>query len=125
MEECKLTVKLYTGEEIPVMGQLYVDVRYQKNEFVNLRMVILKGHGVNILGREWLNKIKLNLNNVMTCSSVINEVNKLLDRKVILPKLNGLLVKYSGLFSEKLGKVNGFKARLNFKENATPKFMKA
>ena len=88
-------------------------------------MVVLKGNGVNFLGREWLIQIQLDWNNVMKCSSIISEVNKLLESNVITPKLEALKSKYSVLFSSKLGKVEGFQAKLNVKPNAIPKFMKA
>ena len=115
MEECKLPVESYTGEEIPVMGQLYVDVRHQQNKFVNLRMVILKGHGVNLVGREWLTKIKLNWNNVMTCSSsVINEVNKLLDRQSNLIEAKRVNGEIFGFILGEIGKSKGAQGQIEF-----------
>ena len=65
MKKCNLTVKSYTGEKIPVLGKLYVDVTHQNKKYVNLKMVVLKGNGVNLLGREWLNKIELDWNSVI------------------------------------------------------------
>ena len=40
-------------------------------------------------------------------------------------KLKSILDEYSSVFSKKLGKLVGFKAKLNVKENPVPKFMKA
>ena len=49
----------------------------------------------------------------------------MMDCKVVVPKLNELQLKHSALFSVKLGKVKGLKAKLNIKENAVQKFTKA
>ena len=63
METCKLNV----------LRQLHVNVTHENKQFSHLKTVVLKGSGVNLLGGEWLNQIRLNWNNLIRCSSHIND----------------------------------------------------
>lgn len=49
----------YTGEEIPAMGMIMVAVNYE-NQQHELPAVVVKSQGPNLLGRDWLQVIKLN-----------------------------------------------------------------
>ena len=103
---------------------LQVKVHHQQNEVENLYLYVFNGKGPNLLGRNWLNVIKLNWNNVIKTASS-ESLNNLEDSSKLSGELRILIDKHSSLFSDKLGKVNGFKAKLNVKENAVPRFMKA
>ena len=48
----------YTGEQLPVVGQLQVEESYQ-NQCAKLPLYVAKGHGPSLLGRDWLRQIKL------------------------------------------------------------------
>ena len=71
--------------------------------------------------------IQLNWNSVVGPSKVSTVYNT--EASGILTetqgKLKSLLDEYSAVFSKKLGKLVGFKAKLNVKENPVPKFAKA
>ena len=82
---------------------------HQQNEIENLNLYIFDGKGPNLLGRNWLNVIKLNWNNVIK-SSPNKEGPQLSD------ELGALIDKHSSLFSDKLGK-----AKLNVKEKRCSK----
>ena len=63
-----MKVKSYTGEKVPMFGMLKVKVCHQQNEIENLNLYVFNGKGPNLLGRNWLNVIKLNWNNVIKLS---------------------------------------------------------
>ena len=55
----KITLKTYTGETVPVRGIVTVTVKLNKQE-VKLPLYIVKGSQPALLGCTWLEKIKLN-----------------------------------------------------------------
>ena len=125
LQQCRMKVKSYTGEKVPMFGMLKVKVCHQQNEIENLNLYVFDGKGSNLLGRNWLNVIKLNWNNVIKLSPNKEWLNKVEEGTQLPDELRALIDKHSSLFSHKLGKDNGFKAKLNVKENAVPRFMKA
>ncbi len=54
------TVKLYTytGESIPILGSLEVRVDYHAQS-ETLPLIVVKGQGPSLLGRNWLQKLRL------------------------------------------------------------------
>ena len=56
----------YTGEQLPVVGQLQVEVSYQI-QCAKLPFYVVKGHGPNI-GRDWLRQIKLDWKSIRMVS---------------------------------------------------------
>ena len=107
-----------------MVGKLLVDVPHRQKEYCNLSLIVLEGKGVNLMGREWLNVIKVNWNAVFQTSVKANALNNI-DSTTAQNKLAVLKRRYPAVFSKELGKVNNFKAKLNIKENAVPKFRKA
>lgn len=102
----------YTGEKIEVIGAIDVDVEY-KNQKTKLNLLVVKGSGPSLLGRDWLQYIQLDwaqLNKVQTEHA---------------SKLEKLLNAHTALFTPGLGKIEGVKAKLYLKKNAKPKFLRA
>ena len=62
LQQCRMKVKSYTGEKVPMFGMLKVKVCHQQNEIENLNLYNFDGKGPNLLGRNWLDVIKLNWN---------------------------------------------------------------
>ena len=60
----------------------------------------MEGNGPNLLGRDWLQHLRINWSEV----SKVQSINK----------LNQLLEEYSDLFRDELGTVKNFKAHLKF-----------
>ena len=56
--ESSVTLKSYSGHAIPVVGEATVHVQYQTQQ-VNLPMVVTKGKGLALMGRDWFSKLKL------------------------------------------------------------------
>ena len=61
----------YTGEKIPVLGAVMVPVKYE-GQHKNLNALIVKGDGPNLLGRDWLEKIRLDWNTIFHVASETN-----------------------------------------------------
>lgn len=53
-----LTLSTYTGEAMPVLGQMVVEVSY--NQFRgHLHLYVVGGKGPPLMGRDWLRQIRL------------------------------------------------------------------
>ena len=101
----------YTGEWISVAGEVMVPVKYQDQQYC-LPAIVVKGPGPNLLGRDWLQVVKLNWQNIFK----IQEEN---------PQLQSILDAHGDVFSEGLGTLKGTTAKIYVDPEATPKFMKA
>ena len=101
----------YTGEQMAVAGEMAVEVS-QGEQREKLRLIVVEGDGPSLLGREWLEKIRLDWSAI--CKVVPDN-----------SKLGALLRKYQGVFEEGMGKMNTFTASLQMKPYAKPKFCKA
>ncbi len=87
LQESKVKLKTYTGSVIVVKGILEVKVQY-KYQNCNLNLVVVKGSGPSLLGRDWLKHIRLDwyqLNSVRVsedelCENVVSKHARLFDR---------------------------------------------
>ena len=59
LQASDVTLKSYSGHDIPVVGESTVHVRYNAQE-AHLPVIITKGDGVALMGRDWLSTLKLN-----------------------------------------------------------------
>ena len=79
-----------------------------------LCLYVVEGQGPGLMGREWLNEINLNwqeLNQAVETTNNVEPMNSEVGR---------LLQKYGNVFKEGLGVMNTFEARLQVKEGARP-----
>ena len=104
-------LKTYTGEPIPVVGEIEVGVQYN-SQALTARLVVVSTDGPALLGRDLLRKIKLDW----------SAVNRLSDAN---PALITLLDQHKAVFAEGLGTVKTNRAKLHLRSSATPKFCKA
>ena len=106
------------------MGIARVKVEYQgQKKHLNL-FVIEKGMST-LFGQSWLEKLQYNW----------RELRKVMKVGVVDPQkanshkdnvaLDDLLTKYETIFENRIGKVEGMKANLTFKEDPKPVFCKA
>ena len=115
----------YTGEEIKVVGVIQVPVEYNNQKEI-LKAIVVAGKAPNLLGRNWLEKIKLNWQEVFSTTSSSTHVNQDSDNASINDKnLSELLEKYSQVFEEGLGTFKATKAKIVVEGNASPKYCKA
>ena len=75
------------------------------------------------MGRNWLNTIKLDWNSVINPTNI--HIHNTEMSQSIATKVKSLLKKHATIFSDKLGKMKGFQAKLHMKDTAIPKFSKA
>ena len=102
LQSTQVKLHTYTGESIPVLGELSVNVTCQGTSHI-LPLLVVKEDGPSLIGRNWLAMIQL-------------DWKKLLD---------DLLHRHSSVFEDKLGTVKDLKVKLFVKENSLPKFFKA
>ena len=106
-------LKTYTGERIPVLGEVVVEVSYQQQNH-QLSLIVVKGKGHNLFGRDWLmHFIKLDWKTI--------GLTTLENAKA---RVNVLLKKYEEMFSGIQGAMKHFSAKLNVKEDVRPIFLK-
>ncbi|CAB4036155.1 Hypothetical predicted protein [Paramuricea clavata] len=114
LKESKVRLNTYTGEQVKVLGQLETSVKYEDQEGV-WPLLVITGKGPNLIGRNWLQKIKINWKNLF----------QLKEDKNTSVKVNKLLEKYEKVFHEELGTFSGPKAKIYVAEDASPKYYKA
>nr|XP_023990507.1 uncharacterized protein K02A2.6-like [Salvelinus alpinus] len=119
LKECPLqpaSIRLssYTGDTIPVLGQIQVPVRYEGKEWT-LPLVIVKGEKSALLGRNWLQKIKLNWGEIFSLRK---------DKPVSQATLTNMLEKHKELFKDGYGEIQDFTAKVRVREGTKPIFHK-
>ena len=63
----KIKLKAYNGVRIPVYGEVHLPVVYEQQELV-LPLIVVDGDGPPLLGRNWLEQLKLNWRNIFHMS---------------------------------------------------------
>lgn len=110
-----IVLKTYTGEVLNVVGELPVKVQYRDQGPLSLSLVVVKGTGPCLFGRNWLRVIKLDW----------QYINAVTMEEGSGRNLNSLLNKYSAVFREELGTITPYKVQLHVRESAKPKFCRA
>ena len=109
LQSSNIKLKAYTGEQMPVVGQMPVPVQYGK-QTAELVLIVVAGDGPSLLGRSWLQKLRLDWKTIGTVAA-----EKPSD-------LNQLLAK---IFRDELGMIQPLTAKLHVRSDAVPKFCKA
>ncbi len=102
----KLTT--YTGEDVPVAGAITVKVYYNAQEKV-LDLLVVRGNGPSLLGRDWLRVLQLDWAHLHQLNKASEKWQEVVDR-------------HADVFQEKLGRVQGVKAKIHVDPKAQPKF---
>ena len=106
-----LLLKTYTEEQIPLVGNIHVHVKYGSQE-AKLVLVVIQGDAPTLLGHNWLKYIKLDWNKITAIHSIKPELWKVLSQK------------HEALFQDDLSTVSSYQATLNLKPDVTPNFFK-
>ena len=103
-------LQTHTGERIPVLGSLQVDISHN-SQTKQFSLLVVKGQGPALLGRDWMNVLTLDWHTIH-CMQNNQELGKLLQ-------------KHRALFLDELGKLEGVKVKLHVDTTTNPKFCKA
>ena len=103
----------YTGENIPVLGEVMVPVRYEQQQ-QKLPALVVRSQGPNLFGRNWMEAVKLNWDAIFC-----------VDNGNIHSKLKQVLEAHKDVFNPELGTLKGMKAKIYLNEGAQPKYVKA
>ena len=87
-------LKTYIGEQLTVKGVIDVKVQY-KDQREQLQLVVARGNGPSLFGRDWL--IKLQLDWTQLCAN----------HACYSLSLQGILDEYTTVFSSDLGTLKG------------------
>lgn len=108
LDKTEVRLQSYSKETIPVLGSTQVSVCYD-NQVAQLPLIVVKGTGPTLLGRNWLLKIQLNWAKLYYASN---------------SDLQSIVDKYSAVFEEGLGTYKGYQAKIHVDPNANPRFFK-
>ena len=101
-------LRTYTGEKLIILGRISVRACY-KGQAAQLSLLVVKGDGPSLMGRDWLCKLKPDLSVFRTFArSGLQEV----------------LDKHAALFKEELGLVKGLTVKFRVDSNVRPIFCK-
>ena len=104
-----VTLHSYSGEAIPVLGTVDVVVRHNDQE-ATLPLLVVKGEGPSLVGRNWLRVLRLNWHEIFWLHNV---------------SLKEVLQKHRVVFERGLGRATGYEAKILINPDATPRFCKA
>ena len=124
LRRSNLRLKSYSGDLIPVIGEMDANVTYEGKTY-QLPLVVAKGENVPLLGRNWLTHIKLNWSQIFAASSQPSQPPPSSKYSMKDPQaLESLLDKYKEVFTPGQGTIKDFKAHIKVKPGTTPKFYK-
>ena len=112
LQESQVLLKTYSGEQLPVVSEVRVQVQYEQ-QIQDLVLTVVAGEGPCLLGRNWLQHLKLNWRDIKAVS------------QHAVGSLDYLLDKYGDLFVDELGTIKSFSAKLHVNPQDKPKFYKA
>ncbi len=107
---CESPIKLrtYTGESIPISGAVNVNIAYG-NQTAEAHLLVVKGTGPSLLGRDWLSKIKLNWGEIRLIKRLCAE---------------DVVARYPDVFKDELDTLRYTAVKLCVEPNAVPRFFK-
>ena len=105
LQKVSIGLKTYTGESIPVLGEIVVEVKYQEQSH-QLSLIVVKGKGHNLFGRDLLMHFQLDWK---TIGLAILGNSK--------AKVDVLLKKYENVFDGEKGTMKHFHAKLHVKKD--------
>ena len=87
LQQATTVLRTYSGEQLNVCGCMNVEVVYGHQQ-LTLPLLVIKGNGPSLLGRDWLSELKLNWREINTLMGV---------------KLDEILAQHKEVFQEGLG----------------------
>ena len=106
LKPSSIILKTYTGEQIPVKGEMSVTVHYGQQTYANLKLLVVQGIGPSLMGRDWLRVVRLDWCNIAKVTSSAPSAANLAS------KVAALQDRYQEVFTETLGTITPFLAKL-------------
>nr|XP_055061179.1 uncharacterized protein K02A2.6-like [Misgurnus anguillicaudatus] len=103
-------LKTYSKESLELKGKITVQVKCNEQTTM-LELMIVKGDGPSLMGRDWSSRLNLNWSQLNKLSVSSETVDQLCDR-------------YASVFQPDLGMLKGISAKLHVVKDAVPKFCK-
>ena len=107
-------MKTYTGETLLAFGSADVEVKGYGKETAVLPLLIVEKEGPSLLGRNWLNTLRLDWSQLISVHHLQGS-----------SALSAVLQRHPQVFEEGLGTLKGFKAKICVDPSSTPRFCKA
>ena len=110
LQRCGIRLRTYTGELLPIKGEIQVDVHY-KDQINTLPLIVAEGNGPSLVGRNWLSSITMDwteLCNNHCCYSL---------------SLQGILDQHAEVF-QTLSAASNLEAVIHIEPEAKPRFFK-
>ena len=104
-----IRLETYSKQSLVVLGSLEVQVAYE-SQVETLPLVVVKGEGPTLFGRNWLKVIKINWSKI---------------HYTLAPGLQEVLARYPDMFQGGLGTYKGQEVSISVDPEATPRFCKA
>ena len=115
LKTSEVTLRTYTGELMDVKGEIDLDVQYDDQK-KSLPLIVIAGNGPILLGRNWLQHIRLDWKK-LGASAVHHSSHA--------DSLDSIRKRYEcSVFGEGLGCIKPFKAKIQVKLDIQPKFFK-
>ncbi len=111
LEPSTVKLRTYSGEELVVLVSLSVRVQYKGQTQENLPLLVIRGTGANLLGRNWLQRIRLDWQGI--CQ--LRQTSSLLET----------LQRHAEVFRDELGEITGMEAKIDVDPQVQPRFCKA
>lgn len=113
LEKTRVKLQTFTGEQIEIKGEAKVQIEHN-GQSLKLPLMVVADHGApSLLGRDWLEVLRLDWNKVQKVRCFQDE------------RLSQILEENATLFADSLGTMQGVKAKLQLCREAVPKFLKA
>lgn len=106
-----LDLRTWSGEELRTLGSAQVRVRFKSKDYV-LPLLIMKGTGCNLLGRDWFSALNIRVHGIHQAADPRQEIQDVLAR-------------HPDVFKEDIDGYVGPLVHLDLEEGATARFCKA
>ena len=110
LRNSSVKIRTYTGEPLKVVGCMAADISYDDQES-HVSLLVVEGQGPNLLGRDLLQHIRLNWQEIFCLQRT--------------SPLQHILQQHQDVFKEELGTMKGLTAKLYVDGSVTPRFCKA
>ena len=114
----QVQLRTYSGESLNLVGETDVKVRYGQ-QVASLPLIIVKGKGPNLFGRNWMQNLKLKWEEIFhlhTTGRTSHEEGRIQHKE--------LITKYQEVFKEKIGLLEGATASIAVRADTAPRFFK-